>query len=86
MNIPNHKFYYVYILNSINNPNKYYTGFTEDILERLKKHNEGGVKYTDSFKPWKIKTVISFTDKQKAIDFEKYLKTQSGRAFAKKRL
>ena len=80
------KFHHVYILQSINFVNKYYTGLTEDISERLLKHNEGGVKYTAPYKPWRIKTVISFTDKDKARDFEKYLKTQSGRAFAKKRL
>jgi hypothetical protein len=36
--------------------------------------------------PWKIKTAIAFKDNDKAIEFEKYLKSQSGRAFAKKRL
>lgn len=80
------KFYFVYILNSVNYPEKYYTGFTEDVVGRLDKHNNGEVKYTSGFKPWKIKTVVSFADKSKALLFEKYLKTQSGRAFAKKRL
>ena len=44
------------------------------------------VKNTSKHIPWKIKTAISFTDKQKALEFETYLKTASGRAFAKKRL
>lgn len=30
--------------------------------------------------------VFSFPDKYKALEFEKYLKSHSGRAFAKKRL
>jgi hypothetical protein len=30
--------------------------------------------------------VIAFTDQDRAVKFERYLKTQSGRAFAKKRL
>ncbi|RLC11429.1 MAG: GIY-YIG nuclease family protein, partial [Deltaproteobacteria bacterium] len=38
------------------------------------------------FRPWRIKTAIAFTDRAKALDFEKYLKSPSGRAFAKKRL
>ncbi|MCH7516130.1 MAG: GIY-YIG nuclease family protein [Bacteroidetes bacterium] len=77
-------FYYVYILQSINNPDKYYVGYTTNIKDRLTKHNEGGVHYTVKYKPWKIKNTISFDEKEKALAFEKYLKSHSGRAFAKK--
>jgi predicted GIY-YIG superfamily endonuclease len=77
-------FYYVYILQSINNPDKYYVGYTTNIKDRLIKHNEGGDKYTSKYKPWKIKNAISFIEKEKALAFEKYLKSHSGRAFAKK--
>ena len=77
-------FYYVYILQSINNPDKYYVGYTTNIKDRLTKHNEGGVNYTVKYKPWKIKNTISFDEKEKALAFEKYLKSHSGRAFAKK--
>jgi len=76
--------YYVYILQSINHPDKYYIGFSTDVKERLKKHNEGGDKYTSKYNPWMIKNTISFDDKDKALAFEKYLKSHSGRAFAKK--
>ncbi|MCW8805420.1 MAG: GIY-YIG nuclease family protein [Ignavibacteriaceae bacterium] len=76
--------YYVYILNSIKFPKKHYTGFTTDIEKRLDKHNNGEVPHTSKFKPWNIQTVISFTDKDNALAFEKYLKSHSGRAFAKK--
>ena len=65
---------------------RFYTGFTTDLDQRLKAHNMGQDLYTKKFKPWKLKTSISFADKQKALDFESYLKTPSGRAFAKKRL
>ncbi len=77
-------FYYVYILQSINNPDKYYVGYTTNVKDRLIKHNEGGDKYTSQFKPWKIKNPISFIEKEKALAFEKYLKSHSGSAFAKK--
>ena len=77
-------FHYVYILQSINNPDKYYVGYTENIKNRLIKHNEGGVHSTAKNKPWKIKNAISFIEKEKALVFEKYLKSHSGRAFAKK--
>jgi len=79
-------FYYVYILQSKIDQNRYYTGFTENIDNRLKDHNSGKDTHTSKYKPWRIKTAIAFTDRQKALDFEKYLKTQSGRAFARKRL
>jgi len=77
-------YHYVYILQSINFPNNHYVGYTADIKKRLSKHNEGGSSHTSKYKPWKIKTAISFDDKQKALSFEKYLKSHSGRAFAKK--
>ena len=79
-------YYYVYILQSDINPNRFYTGHTDDFESRLNAHNQGKCKNTSKYMPWKIKTAISFSDKQKALDFEKYLKTASGRAFAKKRL
>ena len=76
--------YFVYILESIQFPDKIYIGFTKDLKERLNKHNEGGSRYTSQFKPWKIKNTISFDDKVKALAFEKYLKSHSSRAFARK--
>lgn len=79
-------FYYVYILQSGNDPDRFYIGHTEELQSRLITHNQGKCKHTSKYIPWRIKTAIAFTDKQKAIDFEKYLKTASGRAFAKKRL
>ena len=80
------KFFYVYILQSERSPEHFYIGFTEDLSERLKAHNGGHVAHTVKFRPWRIKTATAFTDRQRAIEFERYLKSASGRAFAKKRL
>ena len=80
------KFYYVYILQSDSDSEHFYTGFTEDLDSRLKAHNSGHSPHTSKYKPWHIKTSIAFTDRKKALDFESYLKSASGRAFAKKRL
>ncbi|GAB4346258.1 MAG: hypothetical protein Kow0089_23600 [Desulfobulbaceae bacterium] len=80
------RFYYVYILESESDPNHYYTGFTENLASRLKAHNSDQVPHTSKYRPWKIKTAVAFADRGKALDFEKYLKSPSGRAFAKKRL
>ena len=80
------KFYYVYILQSEIDQKRFYTGFTEDLESRLETHNSGGCDHTSKHKPWRIKTAIAFTDRKNALDFERYLKSLSGRAFAKKRL
>jgi len=80
------KFYYVYILQSEIDPKRFYTGFTEDLDSRLKSHNSGGCDHTSKYRPWRVKTAIAFNNRQKALYFEKYLKSPSGRAFAKKRL
>lgn len=78
-------FYYVYILESLSHPGRFYTGLTQNLLARLQKHNQGGVPHSAKFKPWQIKTYIAFKDRAKALAFETYLKSASGRAFAKKR-
>ncbi|OKO69827.1 GIY-YIG nuclease family protein [Bradyrhizobium sp. AS23.2] len=78
--------FYVYILKSKSDPDRYYVGMTSDLRARLKKHNAGEVSHTSKFTPWELKTYVAFSDEQQAIAFEKYLKSASGRAFAKKRL
>jgi predicted GIY-YIG superfamily endonuclease len=80
------KFYYVYILESIATPGRFYSGFTESLHKRLDHHNSGAVPHTSKYRPWRLKTALAFTDRQRALDFERYLKSASGRAFAKKRL
>ena len=80
------KFYYTYILQSEKTPDRFYIGFTKDLESRMKDHNQGKNSHTSKDKPWRLKTAIAFTDRQRALDFEAYLKTHSGRAFAKKRL
>jgi len=78
-------FYYVYILQSVDE-DRFYTGFSEDLENRLKGHNAGQDPHTAKYRPWRIKTAIAFTDRKQALEFERYLKSPSGRAFAKKRL
>ncbi len=78
--------FYVYILRSKSDPDRYYVGLTSDLRARLKKHNAGEVPHTSKFTPWELKTYVAFSNEQQAVAFEKYLKSASGRAFAKKRL
>ena len=77
-------YYYAYIIQSDSDPSKTYIGFTSNLKKRLAKHYEGGSNYTSKYKPWRIKIAVAFDDKQKALAFEKYLKSHSGRAFTKK--
>ena len=78
------RFHYVYILESVTNPEHFYVGLAEDLHARLHKHNAGEVPHTSKFKPWTIKTAIAFRDRERASAFERYLKSGSGRAFARK--
>lgn len=75
---------YVYILQSVSHPEQYYTGSTDDFKQRLQAHNTGKALHTANFLPWKAVVVICFADDQSAIEFESYLKSGSGRAFALK--
>lgn len=77
---------YVYILESLAESGRFYVGVTADLRARLKKHNGGHVPHTSKFTPWRIKTYVAFSDEQQAFQFERYLKSASGRAFAQKRL
>jgi putative endonuclease len=66
--------------------NSHYTGCTSNITERLNRHAQGEVHYTKSRLPVEVETKIVFTDKYKAYEFEKYLKSGSGIAFRNNRL
>jgi putative endonuclease len=79
-------FFYVYILESVANPDRHYVGFTEDLRERLHEHNSGSSPHTAKYMPWRLKTYLGFTDREAALDFERYLKSGSRRAFSRKRL
>ncbi|MFH1581039.1 MAG: GIY-YIG nuclease family protein [Pseudomonadota bacterium] len=78
--------YYVYMLHSIPNPDQTYIGFTENLKTRLASHNSGQSSHTAKFKPWELITYLAFSNRSKALSFEKYLKSHSGKAFANKRL
>lgn len=78
------KFTYVYRIRSTSSPDQIYTGLTEDLDARIKKHNAGSVPHSSKYIPWEIELAIAFNDKPKAADFERYLKTGSGREFARR--
>ena len=77
-------FHYVYILTRKSHPTGHYTGSTDDIDSRIRAHNAGQVPHTLKYRPWRVETAIAFHSRTKAVEFEEYLKSHSGRAFASK--
>ena len=77
-------FHYVYILTSDANDEMHYSGVTRDLKTRLLEHNRGKCPHTAKHKPWKIETAVAFRSEAKARSFERYLKTGSGREFARR--
>jgi predicted GIY-YIG superfamily endonuclease len=77
---------YVYLLQSESSADQRYVGLTSDLKQRLADHNAGKSPHTSKYLPWRLVTYIAFSDEQKAGNFERYLKSGSGHAFARKRL
>lgn len=78
------RMFYVYRIQSIQFPNEVYVGITEDLVLRMLDHNQGRSPHTSKFRPWELICFLGFPHEAKARAFEKYLKSGSGRAFAKK--
>ena len=74
-----------YILKSLKSGIFYY-GYTDNLRRRLEEHDNGRSLFTKGHIPWKLVWYGVFENKQKAKDFELYLKSGSGKAFAYKRL
>lgn len=77
--------YYTYILLS-SKFHKFYYGSTKNLKNRLELHNSGKVKSTKPHLPWKLVWYGAFENEKQARNFELYLKSGSGKAFAYKRL
>jgi len=76
----------VYQREIIDHPAETYIGLTDDLKSRFAAHNAGRSPHTAKFKPWRLVAYIAFSDDKKAVEFERYLKSASGRAFAIKRM
>jgi predicted GIY-YIG superfamily endonuclease len=75
-------FHYVYVLVSDGDPTRHCTGLTEDLDGRLQAHHNRRQSHTSKHRPSSLETAIMFRSLAKAIAFERYLKSHSGRAFA----
>ena len=75
---------FVYVLKTVDPRTRFYVGVTADGSARLVHHNEDHCPHTARYRPWELHVVIEFRDEQTALRFERYLKSGSGRAFAKR--
>lgn len=78
--------FYVYILRSVSRPDELYIGATADLRARFVAHNAGKSPHTAKYRSWTLACYFAFPLKETAYAFEAYLKSHSGRAFARKRL
>lgn len=76
--------YYVYILKLSNDD--YYVGYSNDLKQRITVHDQGKCSATANYGPIKLVWYCCFKDKQKALDFETYLKKGTGHSFRKRHL
>jgi len=75
---------FVYILKSHHEPPHFYIGVTAATEDRLLDHNAGRCPHTVRYRPWSLHVTIEFASENTALLFERYLKSGSGRAFAKR--
>ena len=75
---------FVYIFRSESDPERHYVGITEDVDRRLEWHHEGPCGHTLRHRPWRVVVSLEFPDEPAAVQFERYLKSGSGRAFARR--
>jgi predicted GIY-YIG superfamily endonuclease len=73
--------YYVYLIETAHEPREVYLGRTADLRLRLAAHNAGRSPHTAGRGPWNLVCYHAFAEERRAIEFERYLKTGSGRAF-----
>ena len=75
---------FVYVMRNADKSPHFYVGLTADVNARLADHNAGRCPHTASRRPWERHVLIEFSDEERAIRFERYLKSGSGRAFARR--
>jgi predicted GIY-YIG superfamily endonuclease len=79
--VPKH---FVYGLRSVTEGKRFYTGVTSDVAARIEWHNAGRCHHTAKHRPWELVVAVEFANEDRALAFERYLKSGSGRAFAKR--
>ncbi len=76
--------HYVYLLESVRDRSRHYIGQTHDLKARLRGHNSGDSFHTARYRPWNLVCYLGFADETRAMTFEHYLKSGSGKTFLKR--
>lgn len=76
--------HYVYVLKSEHEPEQNYVGYTEDLRTRVSDHDAGKSTHTSKYRPWGLVCYHAFMEKDRAVAFERYLKSGSGREFRRR--
>lgn len=76
--------YFVYVLKSLIN-NDIYIGSTEDVNNRIYRHNQGKVKSTKGYKPWKLLEYREFDSRAEAVQNERFLKNHQQKEILKRK-
>lgn len=76
---------FVYILKS-ERDNRPYFGIASNVARWLETHNSGSNAATAPHRPWRLDGAVQFAGEERALQFERYLKSGSGRAFARRHL
>jgi putative endonuclease len=75
---------FVYIIRSVNHPDRRYVGVSADVPFRLAAHNAGQTRSTAPWRPWRVDVCVEFQTERIALRFERFLKSGTGHAFAKR--
>ena len=76
--------FYVYIL--LLNGKHLYTGFTTDLIRRIKEHQNGNVASTRNYRPLELIHAERYQMESDARRREKYLKTTDGKRFLRQQI
>ena len=76
------KFYYVYILKSLNH-DFIYIGYTENLMQRFQEHNSGKSQSTKAYLPYELIHYEAYNNMKDAKRREEYLKTNKGKTTLK---
>ncbi len=76
--------HYVYLIESVRDRDRHYVGKTHDLKARLNGHNSGDTFWTARYRPWHLVCYLAFAMEQRAVAFERYLKSGSGKTFLKR--
>jgi xylan 1,4-beta-xylosidase len=66
------------------NRSQHYVGQTGDLKARIYEHNSGKSVRTERYRPWHLVCYLGFAEERKAIDFERYLNSGSGKTFLRR--